>query len=337
MKSVIPGEGKVIVHEVGKPLLKNNEILVKLKACGICGSDLEKVYGSYGMVSKKVGHELAGIVEESKNNKFKKNDRVFVHHHVPCYSCYYCKKEDYILCETYQKSNVEPNGLAEFFLVPEHNVEKGGVIKIPDKMSFEEASMIEPLACCIKAVNKLNVKKDDNIIVIGAGPAGMMNILLLKNLGANVFSIEINDYRMNLAKKYCRKVINPQKEDAEKIIKNETEDRGADAVLVAVSSPKAVEQAIKLVRKGGKVMIFGVPPKNSSINIDANYIFSNEISILTSGYSSEKETNEALKLIESGKIDVKSLITHTFRIDEAEKAFALAHSGEGMKIVIVDR
>jgi len=335
MKSVIPAENKVVVQEVEKPTLKEGEILVKLKACGICGSDLEKVYGSYGMVSKRVGHELSGIVEESKNKKFKKNDRVFVHHHVPCYSCYYCKKEDYILCEIYQKSNVEPNGLAEFFLVPEHNIEKDGVIEIPDKMSFEEASMIEPLACCIKAVNKLNVKKDDNVVVIGAGPAGMLNILFLKSKGANVFSIEINDYRMNFAKKYCKKIINPQKEDAERIIRNETNDIGADAVIVAVSSPKAIEQAIKLVRKGGKVMIFGVPPKNSSINVDANHIFSNEISILTSGYASEKETNEALKLISSGKIDVKSLITHKFGINEAEKAFALAKKGDGMKIVIV--
>ena len=177
MKSVIPAENKVVVKETEKPTLKEGEILVKLKACGICGSDIEKVYGSYGMVSKRIGHELAGIVEESKNKKFSKGDRVFVHHHVPCYSCYYCKKEDHILCEVYQKSNVEPNGLAEFFVVPEHNVEKGGVIKIPDKMSFEEASMIEPLACCLKAVNKLNVKKDENVVVIGAGPAGILNAM----------------------------------------------------------------------------------------------------------------------------------------------------------------
>src|SRR3989344_5038416 len=112
MKSVIPGEGKVIVKETEKPSLKKNEILVKLKACGICGSDLEKVYGSYGMTSKRIGHELAGIVEDSRTKNFKKGERVFVHHHVPCHLCYYCKKEDYVLCKEYQQSNVDPNGMA---------------------------------------------------------------------------------------------------------------------------------------------------------------------------------------------------------------------------------
>ena len=336
MKTAVSREkGKIIVEDMQLPELKEGELLVKLRACGVCGSDLEKVYGDYGMSSKRVGHELAGEVMQSKSDKFAAGDRVFVHHHVPCYSCYYCLKGDHILCSEYQRSNVEPCGLSEYFIVPEWNVSKGGVIKLPDKMSFEEAALAEPLACCIKAINKLRVQPGDTAAVIGAGPAGIMNMMILKNGGAaEVFAIDISDYRINFAKRHVH-AINAMKDDAARIIKNATNGRGVDIVVVATGNPKAIKQALDLVRKGGKIMIFGVPSKGTMLDYDANFLFANEIQLLTSGYCTETETHAALKLIESGKIDVKELITHRFPIAESQKAFDLAHSAENaMKVVI---
>src|SRR3989338_5333507 len=164
--------GKIRIEEMQLPELKEGELLVKMRVCGVCGSDLEKVYGSYGMTSKRIGHEIAGEVVESKNDKFSVGDRVFVHHHVPCYSCYYCLKGDHVLCNDYQKSNVEPCGLSEYFVVPEWNASKGGVITLPGGMSFEAAALAEPLACCIKAINRLQIRAGDTAAVIGSGPAG---------------------------------------------------------------------------------------------------------------------------------------------------------------------
>ncbi len=334
MKSVFSKEhGKISVEEMPVPEPMQGELLVRLRACGICGSDLEKVYGQYGMSSKRLGHELSGEVVKSENKSFKKGDRVFVHHHVPCYSCYYCKKGDHVLCKDYQRSNVEPCGLSEYFVVPEWNASKGGVIKLSDNMSFEKAALAEPLACCIKAINKLDVKNDDIAAVIGAGPAGIMNIMILKDLGAEVFAIDVNEYRIDFAKRYAH-VINSLKENVEKIIKSGTDDRGADIAIIATGNVNAVKQALGIVRKGGKILIFGVPSKGIKLDYDANYLFANEIQVLTSSYCTEKEINEALKIIESG-LDVSSLITHRFPIEESQKAFELAHVGEGMKVMII--
>ena len=331
MKFASARSGKVVIEEMETPKLNDGDILVRMKACGICGSDLEKVYGSYGMASKRIGHEIAGEVVETKSDSFIKGDRVFVHHHVPCYDCYYCKHGDYILCPDYQKSNVEPCGLAEYIRVPKWNVEKGGVIKIPDSMTFEESALAEPLACCMKAINKIGTI--ENAAVIGAGPAGLMNAMLLKASGSDVFLIDTNDFRLDFAQKYDLIGINA-KDDVANIIKDATEGLGVDAVVVATGNVRALDQSLGIVRKGGKIMIFGVPSKGSLLNFDANRLFSNEIQILTSGYCSELETKVALKIIENKTIDVESLITHRFPLDKAPEAFDLAHRGEGMKVVV---
>lgn len=329
MKFAVAKEGRVELEEMETPKLSDGDILIKMRACGICGSDLEKVYGSYGMASKRIGHEIAGEVTETQSDKFAVGDHVFVHHHVPCYNCYYCSHGDYVLCTEYQKSNVEPCGLAEFIRVPQWNVDKGGVIKISDDITYDGAALAEPLACCIKAINKIGVV--ENAAVIGAGPAGLMNALLLQD--KDVFLVDTNDFRLDFAQKYDLMGINV-KDDVAGIVKDATDGRGVDAAVVATGSAKALELALRLVRKGGKIMIFGVPAKGSLLNSDANYLFANEIQVLTSVYCSELETNAALKLIANKTIDVESLITHRFPLTKANEAFEVAHRGEGMKVVV---
>jgi L-iditol 2-dehydrogenase len=330
---------QVSINDMPSPKIGDGDILVKMKACGLCGSDLEKVYGSYGVVSNRLGHEPAGeIIAVGRDVKdFKVGDRVFVHHHVPCYECHYCKHEDYTMCPDYQKSNIDPCGLAEIFLVPEWNVKRGGVIKLPDDISFEEAAMIEPLACCIRAINKANITNIDDVAVTGVGPAGMMHILLAKAYGANrVFALDINQFRLDFAKRMGAKLaIDSNKEDAVKTIRDATDGRGVDVAIVATSSTKAFLQALELTRRGGRVVLFGVPPKGSTAQLDVNRIFSNEIRLIPSLAASEIETRQALELISSKRIDIKSIITHRFSLERAAEAIKCAHEArDAMKVVV---
>lgn len=342
MKSVsVIGKGLVSVDEVTAPkLMEDGDILIKMHACGVCGSDLEKVYGQYGMSSAKLGHEPSGeVINVGKSvNDFNVGDRVFIHHHVACYTCYFCRHGDYTMCDMYQKSNITPCGLSEQILVPEWNVSHGGVIRLPDTVTFDEASFIEPLGCCIRALNKCNFQKGDDIAIIGSGPAGIMHVKLAKAFGAGkIIVLDINDFRMNFVKKYGDVHIfnSITDKDLTRKIKDLTGHRGVDLSIVATGSTKALIQSFEITRKGGKIMLFGVPSKGSEIPIDVSKIYSNEQSLISCYAASEIETNQALKLVTEKRIDVKQLITHRFSINRADEAIRCAHeANDAMKVIV---
>jgi L-iditol 2-dehydrogenase len=341
MKAVfVKGRMTVSVDDVKIPEMTSaGDVLVKMRACGLCGSDLEKIYGEYSMASGRLGHEPAGeVVAIGKSVKsFACGDRVFIHHHVACYSCHYCLHGDYTVCPAYQASNINPCGLAEHFLVPEWNVSRGGLIKLPDNVRFDEASLIEPLACCIKAWKKCSLQKGDDIAVLGAGPAGLMHALLAMAFGAGkIFVIDINEFRLNFAKKYGVQVFNSiSDQDLANNIKSETDGRGVDTCVVATGSMKALMQSFDLTRRGGKIMLFGVPPKGSQMSYDVSKLYSSEHSLIPSYAASEIETNQALKLIAEKRVDIESLITHRFHISKAAEAIKCAHeANDAMKVII---
>ena len=250
MKAVfVKGRNAVSVDEVGDPkMASDGDVLVRMKACGLCGSDLEKVYGEYGMSSGRLGHEPSGevIAVGSSVKGFTPGDRVFIHHHVACYSCHYCNHGDHTMCPSYQTSNISPCGLAEQFLVPEWNVSRGGLIKLPDGIGFEEASLVEPLACCIRALRKSNIQNGDDVAVFGAGPAGMMHVMLAQALGAGkTFAVDINDFRLGFARKHGVRTFNAQTDSAiHEEIRRETGGRGVDICVVATGSMRALQQSL---------------------------------------------------------------------------------------------
>ena len=340
MKAAFVKKDSIItVDDVEKPSLGPGDILVKMESCGICGSDVEKVFGKYSQPSRKLGHEPAGIISEvgSKVKDFKKDDRVFTHHHVPCYSCHFCNHGNETMCPKYYETNLSPCGLAEEYLVPEWNVFHGGVLKISDSMSFDEAAMIEPLACCIRSWHKFPHKKGDSVAIFGVGPTGMMHVMLAKDKGfEKIFCLDVNDFRLEFAKKFqITQSINSNDSSRKEKILHETENRGVDVAIVATGNLKALDDAIELVRKGGVVMMFGVPSKGDTMNIDMSKIYSKEITLTTSYAASDYDTKEALELIKSSRADVKSLITHKYSILETQKAFDHAHDGsDAMKIII---
>jgi L-iditol 2-dehydrogenase len=340
MKSAFVKESSVIsVKDSESPVLNSGDILIQMHACGICGSDLEKVFGQYGKPSKRLGHEPAGIILNigSKVNGFKKGDRVFTHHHVPCYSCHYCKHGNETICKKYSETNLIPCGLSEEYVVPEWNVSHGGVLKLPESMTFEEAALIEPLACCVRSWSKCDYQEGNSIAIFGVGPTGMMHVMLAQSKKfSKIFCFDINNFRLDFAKKFnVSETINSMDENRTEKILNQTDGRGVDIAIVATSSLKALEDAIKMVRKGGTILMFGVPSKGAKINLDVNEIYSKEITLVTSYAASDSDTKEALRLIESSELDVKQLVTHTYPILDSQKAFDHARSGENaMKIII---
>ena len=339
MKAAVVKDNSMIkITDIENPKLGPNDILVKMVACGICGSDVEKVFGKYGQPSMKLGHEPAGIILKigSQVENFTVGDRVFTHHHVACYSktCHECSHGNETMCEKYYQSNLNPCGLADEYVVPEWNVKHGGVLKIPDEMSFEEAAMIEPLACCLRAWKKFNYQKNDTAVILGVGPTGIMHALLARSVGfSKIFCSDLNDFRLDFAKKLGFEAVRSD-ELSERILQSTTID-GVDVAIVATGNLKALDNAINLVRKGGTIVMFGVPSKNASIDINMSNVYSKEITITTTYAASDEDTKNALELIASGTIDVKSLITHKYSLEDSQKAFEHAKTGDNaMKIII---
>lgn len=330
---------KVTLVESELPKINEDEMLVRMQSCGICGSDLEKVYGNYGMRSLRVGHEPAGVVIKVGKNlkKFQAGDRVFVHHHVSCYSCRYCLQGNYTMCNNYQTSNIEPCGLSEEFIVPKWNIEHGGVLKLPESISYDEAALIEPFACCIRGLNKISIKHGDNVAILGAGPTGVMHTLLARLWGANNIVVsDVNQFRLKFVEKYGVTAVNLNLEKLDNVINNNTESLGVDVTILATGSTKAFESSLRITRRGGKILLFGVPSVGSKCDLDLNSLYSNEQIIIPSYGASEIETNQALSLMSDKSIDLLPLVTHRFKLRESDNAFKCAHEAvNAMKVLVV--
>ena len=335
----VTNPSEITVKDVEKPKLNPGDILVQMNTCGICGSDIEKVFGQYGQPSMKLGHEPAGtIIEVGFGVKdFKVGDRVFTHHHVPCYSCHMCNHGNETMCPKYYETNLSPCGLSQEYVVPEWNVTHGGVLKLPESMSFDEAAMIEPLACCIRSWNKASFQKGDSVAIFGVGPTGMMHVMLAQNFGfEKIFCLDVNDFRLSFAEKFnITASINATDSTRKEKILSHTNNRGVDLAIVATGSLKAFQDAIDLVRKGGTVVMFGVPSKGATIDLDMSIVYSKEITIVTSYAASDLDTKDALELINSKKVDAGKLITHKYALSDSQKAFDHARDGtNAMKIII---
>lgn len=337
----VKGPSTVEIREVDRPQVEKGGLVVSMRSCGVCGSDLEKIYGKYSQPSMRLGHEPSGVVTEvgPETTGFQKGDRVFVHHHVPCYSCHYCLHGNETMCQKYSETNLSPCGLAEEFLVHEWNVSHGGVIKLPDSIGFDEAAMIEPLACCVRAWKKARFREGDSVAVLGAGPTGMMHVMLAKSFGMrDIFCFDINEFRLGFAKSLgvTSAIVSTDPEAVQKVLSG-TGGRGVDVAMVATGSLSAISQAVDMVRKGGTVVLFGVPSRDAKMSIDVSRVYSREITITPSYAASEEDTNAAFRLIVEKKVDVKRLITHRFGLDESARALDYAHQGnDSMKIIVTN-
>jgi L-iditol 2-dehydrogenase len=321
--------------EVPKP--KKGELVVRMKACGLCGTDLEKIQGSYTASMPVVGHEPAGIIEQLGEgvNGFSEGERVFAHHHVPCGECWLCVSGSETMCSAYRKSNIFPGGFSEYFLVPQWNVSRGGVLKLPDSVTFEEGALIEPTACCIRGLRKAGGNSARTAFVVGSGPVGLTHVKLLSMNGTKVFVSDVNKRRLSLAEEFgAERTIDASESDASKEVSEYTGGEGVDLAVVATGNPSAVTQALRSLRKGGRLCLFGVPVKGSKLEYGLADLFNSELSIITSYGASETDTKEALNLISSGRLDLKKIISHEFPLKEFEMAVKASMDGQTVKVIM---
>lgn len=333
------GPQDVRIEETSVPKIGEDEALVEMKACGVCGSDLMAWYLS-SKAPLVLGHEPAGTIAK-KGDKvagFEVGDRVFVHHHVACLKCHYCLRGDYTLCEQFHETNIKPGGFSEYFRVPAPNL-KLDTLKIPDAMPYEEATLIEPIGCCIRAIKKCDLQAGDTVAVIGAGATGLIHLALSKLFGASkTFVSDLFEYRLDAARRFGADVaVNPEDEDFVKIVNAETEDRGVDVAIVTAPSLQAYTTAMSICRKGGKLCVFAPTTPGKYLQVSPKELFFNELKIIPSYSTSHLETKEALEMMTFGELNVKDLITHRFKLAETAKAFKTAsESNESLKVIVLN-
>ena len=321
--------------EMEVPVPGRGEIVVRMEACGLCGTDLEKMRGEYTASMPVLGHEPAGVVAEVGEGvtSFKRGDRVFPHHHVPCYECYICRAGDDTMCDMYRRSNIHPGGFSDYFRVPEWNLARGGVLTLPNEVTFEEGALVEPAACCLRGIRK-HAKSGETVLVVGAGPVGLMHALLLLPMEIKVVISDISRARLEFAERMrLGLVLDASKDDVPGRLRAETRGRGADLAVVASGSKAAIMQALGSVRKGGRVCLFGVPPRGSVLQYDISELYNSGQQIVTSYGADDVDTKSALGIIAANP-DFARLVTHRFPLTKFDEAVAAASGGEAMKVVV---
>jgi L-iditol 2-dehydrogenase len=337
--AVYYSQNDIRIEEMPTPEIGEGEVLVEMKACGICGSDLMEWYLKT-RAPLVLGHEPAGIIVKkgSRVEGFDLGDRVFVHHHVACLKCYYCLHGDYTLCEQFHKTNIKPGGFAEYFKVPAPNLQTDA-LKIPDSLSFDEATLIEPVGCCLKALKECNIQKGDSVAIIGAGATGIIHTALSKVYGAaKTIVSDLINYRLEIAKKFGADVtVNPKNEDLNEVVKAETDGRGVDIAIITAPSLEAYKAGLGVCRKGGKLCVFAPTKPTEYLQLSPKELFFSEIQIIPSYSTSHLETRTALELIKSGKLRVKDLITHRFKLVDIAEAFKTAlESKDSLKVIVLN-
>ena len=331
------------LREIPEPNVPDDGLVMEIKACGICGSDLRRWNegpppNSEGVVP---GHEAAGIVTKvgSKCRDFTPGDRIAIAPDIHCGQCYYCQKNLYNLCDKLHFVGITPGypgGFAEQMVLTNEILEYGIVNKIPEGLSFTHAAVSELCNSVLSTHEKAGTDKNDTVVVIGAGPAGCLHISVAKQRGAKVIVLEISQARRQMALKFEPDLmIDASSEDVIDRVREFTSGVGADIVICA--NPVAATQtlAVQMVRKAGKVMLFGGLPKaNPMITLDGNLIHYGEIEVIGAFSYHPRFHKLALDLLAGGKLPVTSLITHTFELDKINEAYQTAVSGKALKVVI---
>ena len=339
--AVFEGPGKMEVGEVQRPLCEDGEILIKVEACAICGTDI-RIY-RHGQKNVKpphiIGHEIAGTVEEVGRgvNGIKIGQRVIIVTSVGCGQCKFCRNGWHNLCSDGAAIGYHyEGGFAQYLAVPEPAVRQGSIIKFSDKLSFGEASIVEPVSCCINGQEYLGISPEDIVVVYGCGPIGCVHVEIAKAKNASkIIMVDIDAKRLRMAEMFSPDIIlnSSEKDPVEEILS--ITGGGADVVIVACGVNKVQEQAIQTANKKGRISFFaGLPKDRPAITLDSNIIHYNEISLFGAFASYEKQYREALELIVKNKVDAKKIITHRFPLEEIVKAIEVASSGEGLKVVI---
>ena len=326
----------VRVEERPRPSIGAGEMLVRVEACGVCGSDVMEWY-RIKRAPLVLGHELTGTVEELGEGVegLEQGERVFVSHHVPCNACVYCLRGQHTCCETLQTTNVDPGGFCEFVRAPRLNVERG-VIRLAEGMSFDEGTFLEPLACVLRAQKQAGVGAAKCVLVLGSGISGLLHIALARAKGAGpIVATDVNPWRLGKAEEFGADVAVDANEDVRAAVFEANGGRGADIVMVCAGVLSALRQAVGCVDRGGTIVTFAVPPPGEDLPVPVNRFWRNSITLTTSYAGSPADLAEAAALIARKVVPASDMITHVLPLSRIGEGFRLVAGGaESIKVVI---
>ena len=339
--AVYEGIDKMVVKEVPTPVPDDDSVLLRMRACAVCGSDIRIFHHGNNRVHPPqiLGHEIAGEVAAVGKNvtRFKVGDRVAVGADVPCGECVFCEAGIGNNCQTnYAMGYQYAGGFAEYCLLNKMVVTYGPVHHIPDNVSYDEAALAEPLACVLNALEQTHIRLGDTVVIIGAGPIGCMIIPVSTMLGATkVIVVQRSRPRMEAAKKFGADVyICSSEEDAVQRVLEETGGLGADVIITANPSPQSHADALLMAKNRARINLFGGLPAGSRVELDTNTIHYKELCVMGAHGSLPRHHQQALELIASGKIDIKQFLSHTFPLDDIAEAFSVAEGHTGMRVVV---
>ena len=341
--AVYRGVNDVRLEEVPVPEIGRGEILVRVHTCGICGTDLKKIATGSHSSPRIFGHETSGVVARVGEDvrKFRVGDRVMVFHHIPCRTCFYCRTKTFAQCETYKKvgctAGFEPSGggFAEYVRVMDWIVEQG-TVAIPDGVSFEQASFVEPVNTCMKGIETLRLKAGETVLVIGQGPIGLILAVLAKRAGARVITSDLYPARLTISTRLgLDHTIDASQADVVRTIRELTEGRGADAVILAVAGSALIRPAMDATRPGGRVLLFAQTVRGEA-TIDPAAVCVDEKTLLGSYSASVELQEQSVQFVMNREMDLEQLISHRFPLGESVEALhRAAHpQPDSMKIVI---
>ncbi len=343
--AVFLGPNEMELRDVSRPEPGPGDVLIKVAACAVCGTDLRILSGgkTRGVVPPRVlGHEIAGEIIALGEGAERFTDltpgrRVTMAPGIPCLACRFCNTGSENLCRNRSALGYSyDGGFAEYMVVPAVGVARGILFPIPDGLSYEEASLAEPLACVVNGQRKSKIHLGDGVLVIGAGPIGLMHLQLARSAGARTVVVsEPNAPRRALAGELgATRTVDPTKEDLAEIIHAATDDDGADVVIAAIGVPTLVNQLLEVTRPGGRVNLFAGYSGAGEATISANLIHYGELVVTGTSACTRDTFRTALNLMQSGQVDVSSLASHRFPLDQVQTAFETTRSGAGLRVVV---
>lgn len=327
----------VRLQEMAVPAIGPGELLVRVRASGICGTDVMEWY-RIQKAPLVLGHEIAGEVAAVGDGvkDYRAGDRVFVSHHVPCMKCRYCLAGHHSVCDTLRSTHFDPGGFAEFIRVPKINVELG-TFRLPDEISFEDGSFIEPVGCTVRAQRFARMTAGQSVLVVGSGISGLLHVQLARASGASrVVATDVNDFRLGAARELGADAALHAGEDVPERLRKLNDGRLADLVIVCTGAAPAVAQALRSVERGGMILFFAPSAAGVGVPIPLYELWRDEITITTSYAASPADIKESIELIRSRRLRVGKMITHRLSLAEAGLGFELVASAKDSIKVIID-
>ena len=328
--------GLVRITALAQPEPAAGEILVRVQACGICGTDVLKVFNPSIAKPVQIGHEVVGTIAAvgAGVTAWREGQRLALAHHVPCYVCHYCRHGNYSMCATFKASNIHPGGFAAFVVASAAHALQTA-LPLPHDLPDARAVFVEPLACCVRALQRVPLQASDSAVVVGAGAIGLLFLALLRHQHIQAAALDLRSDRLALASAWgAAQALNAAESDSEAVVREWSAGRGVDLVILTVANAATVAQAQRLVRDGGSILLFGAKPGDKPATIDLWEIYRREITVLSSYSPAPADLHTALGLLQTPGFALEQLVTHQVPLEQINQGMALSRDQQAIKVLV---